>query len=122
MFIGGEFSIQCILNSTLTADIDMHKSIFNLRSMLSKFWLYSTDVCYTENDAYIIVDHGEKCQPGGENASADKEPNKAIYEEVSKEFWTLEMYNVCIISLCSQLVLQYVVKFQYNLMVHIYIM
>ena len=46
----------------------------------------STEVCYTVNEAYNIVDHGRKPPCSGEDTSGDKQQMKVIYEEISDVF------------------------------------
>ena len=50
--------------------------------------MHFTDVSYTENEPYNIVDCGKDSPHNGAGKSGDEEPIKVIYEEVIGDFWT----------------------------------
>ena len=85
-----EYTWINLINPNLT------KCTFSFENTLD-VWLCSADVCYTKNDAYDIMDHGQQCH-------SSEEAKKVIYEEVSKECWTLELPNSCINALSIHIV------------------
>ena len=44
--------------------------------------IHFTDVSYTENEAYNIVDHAKKCPCYGAGKSGDEKQMKDVYEEL----------------------------------------
>ena len=53
--------------------------------------IHFTDVSYTENEAYNIVDHAKKFPCGGAGTSGDEKQMKEVYEEVYIWcFWTFQ--------------------------------
>ena len=50
--------------------------------------MHFTDVSYTDNEVYNIVDHAKNSPCDGAGKSGDEEPMKVIYEEVTGDFWT----------------------------------
>ena len=48
--------------------------------------MYFTDVSYTENEAYNIVDHAKNSPRNGAGKSGDEEPMNVIHEEVTGDF------------------------------------
>ena len=63
----------------MSNDGSLHKVCATyLHSVLIPF----TDVSYTENEAYNIVDHAKKFPCGGVSTSGDEEQTKDVYEEV----------------------------------------
>ena len=54
----------------------------DMLSTYALFLIHFTDVCYTGNEAYNIVDHAEKFSCSGAGTSGDKEQTKEVYEEV----------------------------------------
>ena len=69
---------QSIKNKGI-CDSSLHKwRAIYLHSVL----IPSTDVSYTENKAYNIVDHAKKFPCDGAGTSGDEEQTKKVYEEI----------------------------------------